>query len=72
MGQVMMATDHGGQRVEWTTDTGSPIGKQLLELPMEDRRRVRDGNLVSGAEQVIGNTSGSASMVQTMPCLSAV
>ena len=43
MGQVEMATDHGGERTSWPGGVGSPIGRLSLGQPEEDARRARAG-----------------------------
>ena len=39
------------------------MGGQPLGLPIEDIRRMQEGDSLPGVEQVVGNESGSASRV---------
>ena len=59
MGQVEMATDHGGRPTVRTNGAGSLIDGRPPELRTEDGKRVREGNSAPGKEHRVSNTSGS-------------
>ena len=59
VGQVAMATDHGGWQTMRTGDAWSPIGGQPLGLPTEDGKKACGGNSVP-KKQLGGGASGSA------------
>lgn len=61
VGQVALVAGHGGQQTAQTGGTGRPIGRRPLGPLVGNGTRVCGGNVVAGAEQVVGGASGSAS-----------
>ena len=61
VGQVAMATDHGGPRPDRTGGAGTPVDGRPSGLPMDDGRTEGKGRSGPGVEQLGGDASGSAS-----------
>ena len=69
MGQVAMATDHGGWRTARTRHAGCPIGRRPSGPLEEGTRRARVGCSLLWTAQEVGDASGSSSKGARIPRL---